>query len=317
MNIMVTGGAGFIGSNLCHRLLKDGHNVLCIDNFYTGREKNIKDLQDSPNFTILGRDICDLDGGIISDIFLEWGKPGRIYNLACPASPPAYQAQPVHTTMTCTIGMYNMLKLAEDTGARILQASTSEVYGDPDITPQPETYRGNVNCTGIRSCYDEGKRCAESLCFDFQRANRADVRVVRIFNTYGPYMRADDGRVLTNMITQALANDPITIYGDGSQTRSFCFVDDTIEGLITVMESNYTEPVNIGNPEEHTIKEVAEIIKSSIKTTSEIVYKTLPQDDPKQRKPDITIAKSLGWQPQVEFGWGLAELTEYLIKETL
>ena len=312
MNIIVTGGAGFIGSNLCHRLLKDGHNVLCIDNFYTGREKNIKDLLDSPNFMFLGCDICDLDGGIISDIFSEWGKPDRIYNLACPASPPAYQAQPVHTTMTCTVGMYKMLKLAEETGARILQTSTSEVYGDPDITPQPESYRGNVNCTGIRSCYDEGKRCAESLCFDFQRANRADVRVVRIFNTYGPYMRADDGRVLTNMITQAAQYEPITIYGDGSQTRSFCFVDDTIEGLITVMESDYKGPVNIGNPEEHTIKEMAELIKQMTHSDSEIVYKDLPSDDPKRRNPDITVAKSLGWQPKIDLRIGLNYLMDYL-----
>lgn len=308
MNILITGGAGFIGSNLCRKLYNQGHTIYCLDNLYTGRKKNIEDLIGKDRFYFIEADICDFD-----EMELEGAeKFDRIYNLACPASPPAYQMQPIHTTMTCTVGMYNMLSLAEKHDARILQTSTSEVYGDPDITPQPESYRGNVNCTGIRSCYDEGKRCAESLCFDFQRANRADVRVVRIFNTYGPFMRADDGRVLTNMITQAATGESITIYGDGSQTRSFCYVDDTVNGLITVMESDYKGPVNIGNPEEHTIKEMAELIKQMTHSDSEIVYKDLPSDDPKKRKPDITVAKSLGWKPETELRMGLNWLMNYL-----
>ncbi|MEE1227290.1 MAG: UDP-glucuronic acid decarboxylase family protein [Bacteroidales bacterium] len=308
MNILVTGGAGFIGSNLCHKLYEQGHNVYCIDNLYTGRKKNIADLIGKERFYFVEADICDFN----EMTFENTEKFDRIYNLACPASPPAYQKQPIHTTMTCTVGMYNMLCLAEQHKARLLQASTSEVYGDPDISPQSEDYRGNVNCTGIRSCYDEGKRCAESLCFDFQRAKRADVRVVRIFNTYGPNMRADDGRVLTNMIEQAATGKPITVYGNGSQTRSFCYVDDTVNGLIKVMESDYIQPVNIGNPEEHTIKEMAELIKQMTHSESEIVYKPLPLDDPKKRKPDITVAKSLGWKPETELRTGLNWLMNYL-----
>lgn len=308
MNILITGGAGFIGSNLCHRLYKQGHNIYCIDNLYTGRKENIADLIGKERFYFIEADICDFN----EMTFADTEKFDRIYNLACPASPPAYQKQPIHTTMTCTLGMYNMLYLAEQHGARLLQASTSEVYGDPDISPQSEDYRGNVNCTGIRSCYDEGKRCAESLCFDFQRANRADVRVVRIFNTYGINMRADDGRVLTNMIAQAATGEPITVYGDGNQTRSFCYVDDTVNGLIKVMESDYIQPVNIGNPEEHTIKEMAELIKQMTHSESEIVYKPLPLDDPKKRKPDITVAKSLGWKPETELRIGLNWLMNYL-----
>lgn len=305
MNILVTGGAGFIGSNLCHRLYEQGHTIYCLDNLYTGRKKNIEDLIGKDRFVFIKQDICEDD--LFKDLHFD-----RIYNLACPASPPAYQKEPVHTTMTCTVGMYNMLIVAQEHKARILQASTSEVYGDPEISPQREDYRGNVSCIGIRSCYDEGKRCAESLCFDFQRAGRADVRVVRIFNTYGPNMRADDGRVLTNMITQAATGEPITVYGDGSQTRSFCYVDDTVNGLIKVMESNIFGPVNIGNPEEHTIKEMAELIKQMTHSESEIVYKPLPLDDPKKRKPDITIAKSLGWEPETELRMGLNWLMNYL-----
>lgn len=307
MNILITGGAGFIGSNLCHRLYEQGHNIYCLDNLYTGRKKNIADLMDKERFVFIEQDVCEL---LLT--MPDYIKFDRIYNLACPASPPAYQKEPIHTTMTCTVGMYNMLILAQEHKARLLQASTSEVYGDPDITPQSESYRGNVSCTGIRSCYDEGKRCAESLCFDFQRTGSADVRVVRIFNTYGPCMRADDGRVLTNMITQAATGKPITIYGDGSQTRSFCYVDDTVKGLITVMESDYKQPVNIGNPEEHTIKEMAELIKQMTCSESEIVYKPLPLDDPKKRKPDITVAKSLGWEPKTDLRMGLNWLMNYL-----
>lgn len=305
MNILITGGAGFIGSNLCHKLYEQGHTIYCLDNLYTGRKKNIEDLIGKDRFVFIKQDICEDD--LFKDLHFD-----RIYNLACPASPPAYQKEPVHTTMTCTVGMYNMLIVAQEHKARILQASTSEVYGDPEISPQRENYRGNVSCIGIRSCYDEGKRCAESLCFDFQRAGRADVRVVRIFNTYGPNMRADDGRVLTNMITQAVMGEPITVYGDGSQTRSFCYVDDTVNGLIKVMESNIFGPVNIGNPEEHTIKEMAELIKQMTHSESEIIYKPLPLDDPKKRKPDITIAKSLGWKPETELRTGLNWLMNYL-----
>ena len=305
MNILITGGAGFIGSNLCHRLYEQGHTIYCLDNLYTGRKKNVEDLIGKDRFIFIKQDICEDD--LFKDLHFD-----RIYNLACPASPPAYQKEPVHTTMTCTVGMYNMLIVAQEHKARILQASTSEIYGDPEVSPQREDYRGNVNCIGIRSCYDEGKRCAESLCFDFQRAGRADVRVVRIFNTYGPNMRADDGRVLTNMITQAATGEPITVYGDGSQTRSFCYVDDTVNGLIKVMESNIFGPVNIGNPEEYTIKEVAELIKQMTHSESEIVYKPLPLDDPKKRKPDIAIAKSLGWEPEIELRTGLNWLMNYL-----
>lgn len=308
MNILITGGAGFIGSNLCHKLYEQGHTIYCLDNLYTGRKKNIKDLIGKDRFVFIKQDICEDD--MFKDLQID-----RIYNLACPASPPAYQKEPVHTTMTCTVGMYNMLIVAQEHKARILQASTSEVYGDPEVSPQREDYRGNVSCIGIRSCYDEGKRCAESLCFDFQRAGRADVRVVRIFNTYGPNMRADDGRVLTNMITQAAIGEPITVYGDGSQTRSFCYVDDTVNGLIKVMESNIFGPVNIGNPEEHTIKETAELIKQMTRSKSQIVYKDLPQDDPKKRKPDITLAKSLNWEPKTDLRTGLIYLMNYLTGE--
>ena len=313
MNILITGGAGFIGSHLCHKLHEQGHTIFCLDNLYTGRKKNIADLLDSDRFYFIEGDICDCDGLLLDGE----NKFDRIYNLACPASPPAYQKEPIHTTMTCTVGMYNMLCIAQEHGARILQASTSEVYGDPDVSPQREDYRGNVSCIGIRSCYDEGKRCAESLCFDFLRTGRADVRVVRIFNTYGPYMRADDGRVLTNMITQALKNEPITVYGDGNQTRSFCYIDDNIEGLITVMESEYKNPVNIGNPEEYTIYDTAKAILACVETKSSIVYKDLPKDDPKRRKPDISVAMSLGWKPKVSFQYGINELINYLKGEML
>lgn len=311
MNILITGGAGFIGSHLCHKLHEQGHTIFCLDNLYTGRKKNIADLMDSDRFYFIEGDICDCDGLLLDG----QNKFDRIYNLACPASPPAYQKEPIHTTMTCTVGMYNMLCIAQEHGARILQASTSEVYGDPDVSPQREDYRGNVNCTGIRSCYDEGKRCAESLCFDFLRTGRADVRVVRIFNTYGPNMRADDGRVLTNMICQALKGEPITVYGQGWQTRSFCYVDDTVDGLIKVMESNVFGPVNIGNPDERTINSVAYMIKQYLLSDSPVDHRLLPADDPKQRCPVIEIAKSLGWEPKVSLEDGIGNLIEYLKKE--
>ena len=311
MNILITGGAGFIGSNLCHKLHEQGHTIFCLDNLYTGRKKNIADLLDSDRFYFIEGDVCDCDGLLLDGK----NKFDRIYNLACPASPPAYQKEPIHTTMTCTVGMYNMLCIAQEHGARILQASTSEVYGDPDVSPQREDYRGNVNCIGIRSCYDEGKRCAESLCFDFLRTGRADVRVVRIFNTYGPNMRADDGRVLTNMICQALKGEPITVYGKGWQTRSFCYVDDTVDGLIKVMESNVFGPVNIGNPDERTINSVAYMIKQYLLSDSPVDHRLLPADDPKQRCPVIEIAKSLGWEPKVCLEDGIGNLIEYLKKE--
>jgi len=308
MNILITGGAGFIGSNLCHRLYEQGHTIYCLDNLYTGRKKNVEDLIGKDRFVFIKQDICEDD--LFKDLHFD-----RIYNLACPASPPAYQKEPIHTTMTCTVGMYNMLVVAQEHGARILQASTSEVYGDPDVSPQREDYRGNVSCIGIRSCYDEGKRCAESLCFDFQRAGRADVRVVRIFNTYGPNMRADDGRVLTNMICQALKGEPITVYGNGHQTRSFCYVDDTVNGLIKVMESDYKDPVNIGNPDERTINSMAVMIKKYLDSKSPIIYQFLPADDPKQRCPSIEVAKYLGWEPKVCLEDGIVNLIEYLKKE--
>ena len=311
MNILITGGAGFIGSHLCHKLHEQGHTIFCLDNLYTGRKKNIADLMDSDRFYFIEGDICDCDGLLLDGN----DKFDRIYNLACPASPPAYQKEPIHTTMTCTVGMYNMLCIAQEHGARILQASTSEVYGDPDVSPQREDYKGNVNCTGIRSCYDEGKRCAESLCFDFLRAGRADVRVVRIFNTYGPNMRTDDGRVLTNMICQALKGEPITVYGKGWQTRSFCYVDDTVDGLIKVMESDYKGPVNIGNPDERTINSVAYMIKQYLFSNSPVDHRLLPADDPKQRCPVIEIANSLGWEPKVSLEDGIGNLIEYLKKE--
>lgn len=311
MKILVTGCAGFIGTNLCNKLMMDLNNeVWGIDNFISGRVKNLSEIAKGFGFRgFFNADIRD-DMPWLKEI-----KFDRIYNLACPASPPFYQRSPITTTLTCTEGMYKMLRLADSCGARILQTSTSEVYGDPDITPQPESYRGNVSCTGIRSCYDEGKRCAESLCFNFQRLG-ADVRVARIFNTYGEHMRIDDGRVLTNMVGQALRGGDITIYGDGSQTRSFCHVEDTVNGLIALMESSCKMPINIGNPDEHTIEEMAQIIKKTTGSKSKIVYLPLPQDDPKQRRPDISMARMmLGWEPKISLQDGLDRLISYLKKE--
>lgn len=303
--ILVTGGAGFIGSHLCRRLLHEGHEVVCVDNFYTGDKKNIADLLGEKNFELIRHDIT-------WPLYVE---VDQIYNLACPASPVHYQLDPVQTTKTSVHGAINMLGLAKRTKARILQASTSEIYGDPTVHPQPESYVGNVNCIGPRACYDEGKRCAETLFFDYHRQHNLDIRVVRIFNTYGPNMRPDDGRVVSNFIVQALKNQDITIYGDGAQTRSFQYVDDLIDGMTAMMndESGFAGPVNIGNPGEFTIKQLAEMVLKMIPaSSSKIVYAPLPADDPRQRKPDISLAKEkLNWEPKIPLGVGLEKTIDY------
>lgn len=297
MATLVTGGAGFLGSHLCERLLEQGEEVLCMDNFFTGRRKNVAHLLDNPNFELMRHDVVDP-----FKVEVE-----RIYNLACPASPVHYQFNPIKTVKTSVMGAINCLGLAKRVGARILQASTSEVYGDPEVHPQPESYRGNVNPIGSRACYDEGKRCAETLFFDYHRENAVDMRVVRIFNTYGPRMLPNDGRVVSNFIVQALQGEDLTIYGDGSQTRSFCFVDDLIEAMMRTMEQDQTVgPVNIGNPVEFTIRELAEQVLGKIEGSSTIVEQDLPSDDPMQRKPDISLArKVLGWSPKIELSEGL------------
>ncbi|MAK26760.1 MAG: NAD-dependent dehydratase [Opitutae bacterium] len=297
MATLVTGGAGFLGSHLCERLLAQGEEVLCMDNFFTGRRKNVAHLLDNPNFELMRHDVVDP-----FKVEVE-----RIYNLACPASPVHYQFNPIKTVKTSVMGAINCLGLAKRVGARILQASTSEVYGDPEVHPQPESYRGNVNPIGLRACYDEGKRCAETLFFDYHRENAVDMRVVRIFNTYGPRMLPNDGRVVSNFIVQALQGEDLTIYGDGSQTRSFCFVDDLIEAMMRTMEQDQTVgPVNIGNPVEFTIRELAEQVLGKIEGSSTIVEQDLPSDDPMQRKPDISLArKVLGWSPKIELSEGL------------
>ena len=296
MRILVTGGAGFIGSHLIDRLMADGQEVICLDNFYTGHKLNILQWLDNPNFELIRHDITE-------PIRLE---VDQIYHLACPASPVHYQYNPVKTIKTNVMGTMNMLGMAKRVKARFLLASTSEVYGDPDVHPQNEDYRGSVNCTGIRSCYDEGKRVAETLAFDYHRQNGVDIRVVRIFNTYGTRMLENDGRVVSNFIVQALRGIPLTVYGDGSQTRSFCYVSDLVSGLIRMMNSEYTGPVNLGNPDEYTILELAEQIQNMVNPDAEIIFKPLPQDDPKQRKPDITRAKTwLGWEPTVPLQEGL------------
>ncbi len=297
MATLVTGGAGFLGSHLCERLLAQGEEVLCMDNFFTGRRKNVAHLLDNPNFELMRHDVVDP-----FKVEVE-----RIYNLACPASPVHYQFNPIKTVKTSVMGAINCLGLAKRVGARILQASTSEVYGDPEVHPQPESYRGNVNPIGLRACYDEGKRCAETLFFDYHRENAVDMRVVRIFNTYGPRMLPNDGRVVSNFIVQALQGEDLTIYGDGSQTRSFCFVDDLIEAMMRTMEQDQTVgPVNIGNPVEFTIRELAEQVLGKIDGSSTIVEQDLPSDDPMQRKPDISLArKVLGWSPKIELSEGL------------
>jgi UDP-glucuronate decarboxylase len=307
MRILVTGGAGFLGSHLCERLLKEGHEVLCLDNFFTGRKKNIQDLMKHPGFELVRHDV-------VQPILLEVDK---IYHLACPASPVHYQYNPVKTIKTNVIGTLHMLGLAKRVKARMLLASTSEVYGDPAEHPQRETYWGNVNPIGIRSCYDEGKRVAETFTMDYHRQNKVDVKIVRIFNTYGPRMLPDDGRVVSNFIVQALKGEDITVYGDGSQTRSFCYVDDLIDGMVRMMESkNFIGPVNIGNPEEYTILDLARKIIAMTGSKSKIAQKPLPSDDPTQRKPDITLAnQKLGWQPKVSVDEGLKRTIEYFRKE--
>ena len=307
--ILVTGGSGFIGSHLCERLLNEGHDVLCLDNLFTGSRDNIIHLMDNHRFELVRHDI-------IEPILLE---VDQIYNLACPASPVHYQYNPVKTTKTSVMGTINMLGLAKRVRARILQASTSEIYGDPKVRPQKEDYWGNVNCIGIRSCYDEGKRVAETLMMDYHRQNKVDIRIVRIFNTYGPRMALNDGRVVSNFIVQALKEKPITVYGDGTQTRSFCYVSDLVEGMIRMMNQDvFIGPVNLGNPDEYTILEFAKKIKEFTGTKSKIVFKPLPQDDPMQRRPDITLAKKkLKWQPKVGVGEGLAETVEYFKKKIL
>jgi len=300
--ILITGGAGFIGSHLCERLLKEGNEVICLDNFFTGSKDNIVHLMNNPYFEVIRHDIEE-------PILIEVDE---IYNLASPASPIHYQKDPVKTVRTNVMGAINVLDIAKRTGARVLQASTSEVYGDPEIHPQVEEYRGNVNPIGPRACYDEGKRCAETLFFDYYREYGVDIRVVRIFNTYGPRMAINDGRVVSNFIIQALKNEDITIYGDGSQTRSFCYVDDLVDGLIKMMKSDIIGPVNLGNPGEFTIFELAEKIINLINSKSKIIFRPLPQDDPKQRKPDISKAKKyLNWQPKIGLEEGLAKTIQY------
>ncbi|RHU26126.1 SDR family NAD-dependent epimerase/dehydratase [Parabacteroides sp. TM07-1AC] len=302
--ILVTGGAGFIGSHLCERLLKDGNNVICMDNYFTGCKQNIVHLLNNPYFELVRHDVT----------FPYYVEVDEIYNLACPASPIHYQFDPVSTIKTSVIGAINMLGLAKRTKASILQASTSEVYGDPAVHPQEESYWGNVNPIGLRSCYDEGKRCAETLFMDYHRQNKLDVKIIRIFNTYGPRMRPDDGRVVSNFIMQALKGEDITIYGDGMQTRSFQYVDDLVEGMVRMMATeNFTGPVNLGNPGEFTMIELAEIILKMTNSKSKIVFKPLPSDDPKQRKPDISLAKEKlnGWEPTIRLEEGLVETIKY------
>ncbi|MEM8673558.1 MAG: UDP-glucuronic acid decarboxylase family protein [Cyanobacteria bacterium P01_G01_bin.67] len=296
MRILVTGGAGFIGSHLIDRLMKQGHDVICLDNFFTGHKRNIRHWIDSPYFELIRHDITE-------PIRLE---VDQIYHLACPASPVHYQYNPVKTIKTNVMGTLNMLGLAKRVKARFLLASTSEVYGDPDVHPQPEEYRGNVNCIGIRSCYDEGKRVAETLAFDYHRQNNVDIRIMRIFNTYGPRMFENDGRVVSNFVVQALKGIPLTVYGDGSQTRSFCYVADLVEGMMRLMNGDHIGPINIGNPGEYTILQLAETIQKMINPDAELAFKPLPQDDPKQRQPDITKAKNLlGWEPKINLEDGL------------
>lgn len=302
--VLVAGGGGFLGSHLCDRLIEAGHVVVCVDNFFTGTRRNVRHLIRDPNFELLRHDIT-------MPLYVE---VDRIFNMASPASPVHYQRDPVQTTKTSVIGSINLLGLAKRTGARILQASTSEVYGDPDVHPQPETYTGRVNPLGPRACYDEGKRCAETLFFDYHRQHRVDVKVARIFNTYGPRMQPDDGRVVSNFIVQALTNQPITIYGDGQQTRSFCYVDDLVDGLLGLMNSpeGVTGPINIGNPSEFTIRELAERVIDLTGSRSPLVDKPLPQDDPRQRQPDITLAKqTLDWEPRVPLADGLVKTIAY------
>lgn len=302
--VMVTGGAGFLGSHICDRLINDGHSVLCVDNFYTGSRRNIRHLVGHPDFELMRHDVT----------FPLYVEVDRIFNMACPASPVHYQRDPVQTTKTSVIGAINLLGLAKRTGARILQASTSEVYGDPEVHPQPESYCGKVNTLGPRACYDEGKRCAETLFFDYHRQHKVGVKLVRIFNTYGPRMQPDDGRVVSNFIIQALTNQPITIYGDGQQTRSFCYVDDLVEGILRLMDTSgdVTGPINVGNPGEFTILELAELILEIVGSKAELTRLPLPADDPKQRQPDIAqVRTTLDWEPVVPLREGLERTIAY------
>ena len=303
MRILVTGGAGFLGSHLCDRLINEGHEILCLDNFFTGRRQNIAHLLQNPKFELIRHDVIDPFKVEVD----------QIYNLACPASPPHYQYNPIKTTKTSVMGAINCLGLAKRVRARVFLASTSEVYGDPTVHPQDESYWGNVNPIGRRSCYDEGKRCAETLFFDYHRENGVDIRVVRIFNTYGPRMLADDGRVVSNFIVQALKGENLTVYGDGSQTRSFCYVDDLIEGFVRLMNQEKTVgPVNIGNPGEFTMLELAELVLKKVGGKSKVTNLPLPADDPKQRRPDISLAKeALGWEPKVPLEEGLDRTIAY------
>ena len=303
MRILVTGGAGFLGSHLCDRLVADGHDVVCIDNLFTGSKANIAHLLTHPNFEFVRHDVIDPFKYEVD----------QIYNLACPASPPQYQYNPIKTIKTSVMGAINCLGLAKRLKARVFQASTSEVYGDPTVHPQPESYWGNVNPIGRRSCYDEGKRCAETLFFDYHRENKVDIRVVRIFNTYGPRMHPNDGRVVSNFIVQALQGENLTVYGDGRQTRSFCYVDDLIEGFVRLMKQEATVgPINLGNPGEFTMLELAEQVLKLTKSKAQIVHKPLPTDDPKQRQPDITLArKYLKWEPVVPLAEGLKKTIAY------
>jgi UDP-glucuronate decarboxylase len=302
--ILITGGAGFLGSHLCDKLIAQGHDILCVDNYFTGSKKNIEHLLSHPRFELMRHDVT----------FPLYVEVDEIYNLACPASPIHYQWDPVQTTKTSVHGAINMLGLAKRVKAKILQASTSEVYGDPEVHPQPESYWGKVNPVGIRSCYDEGKRCAETLFFDYWRQHKLRIKVVRIFNTYGPRMHPNDGRVVSNFIVQALKNQDITIYGDGSQTRSFCYMDDLLEAMVCTMNTgdDFTGPVNIGNPGEFSMLELAELVLKLTQSKSKIIFQPLPQDDPKQRQPDISLAKSaLGWEPKVKLEDGLKETIAY------
>lgn len=304
MKVLVTGGAGFLGSHLCDRLISDGHEVLCVDNFFTGSKRNVQHLSDNPRFEIMRHDVT----------FPLYVEVDWIFNLACPASPVHYQADPVQTTKTSVHGAINMLGLAKRLGARIFQASTSEVYGDPEVHPQVENYWGRVNPIGIRSCYDEGKRCAETLFFDYHRQHQLDIKVVRIFNTYGPRMHPNDGRVVSNFIVQALKGEDITIYGTGNQTRSFCYVSDLIEGFVRMMNSDvgFVGPVNLGNPAEYNMLELAESVIRIARSKSKLIFMPLPQDDPRQRCPDISLAKDrLAWSPTIDLAAGLEKTVEY------
>ncbi|NLT70261.1 MAG: SDR family oxidoreductase [Verrucomicrobiaceae bacterium] len=303
MRILITGGAGFLGSHLCERLLGEGHEVICLDNFYTGRKGNIAHLLSNPYFELVRHDVTDPFKFEVD----------QIYNLACPASPPHYQHNPIKTTKTSVMGAIHCLGLAKRVGARVFQASTSEVYGDPEVHPQTESYKGSVNPIGIRACYDEGKRCAETLFFDYHRQNRVDIRIARIFNTYGPRMLPDDGRVVSNFIMQALRGEDLTIYGDGTQTRSFCYVDDLVDGFVRLMNTlDITGPVNLGNPGEFTMLELAEKILAKIGGSSGLTFHPLPGDDPLQRQPDITLARrELDWEPSVDLEEGLTRTIEY------